>query len=48
MLCQEALFHFQIIHDFVVFALPCRLHCLRLVFASRRASQSIAAALPTE
>jgi hypothetical protein len=32
---SKSLFHFQIIRDFVDFALPCCLHCPRLVFASR-------------
>jgi hypothetical protein len=32
---ESVSFHFQIIRDFVDFALPCYLHCPRLVFASR-------------
>ena len=32
---RRKLFHFQIIRDFVNFALPCNVHCLRLVFASQ-------------
>jgi uncharacterized protein (DUF1499 family) len=30
---SSRLFHFQIIFDYVDFALPCRQYCLRLVFA---------------